>query len=235
MKLEQAIQKRFVDIITKRTNDEFSSSGHKVYANLLFYRLKDLFSKSFPRFTKLVGDEIFSKLIYDFLKHGASNPILWKVNDEFKDFVLKNSVLEIPFLEDLLYFEYLEIEMYMSDFSKEKKATYSLNNSYRLSNAVKLITLSYPVHHPDFDTNSEAFQRGEQFILLYHKEKTNEIIHEEITAFSREFLQMLKKKDSLLAHIQDIATVYELDRQEILEVYEGVLQRYVQDKILVLL
>jgi hypothetical protein len=233
VKLEQSIQKRFIDIVTNRVNVSQPSSAHHVYSNLIFYRLKEIFEKSFPRFTQQIKEEDFHELIYDFIKEGATTPILWRVNEEFKDFVLSHNNLNIPYLEDLLNFEALEIHMHMQDYSQLLQASFALDKNYKRSQLTKIISLSYPVHHPEFDKKSTSFKKGEFFLLLYHKESTNEIIYEEITPFAKELLEMLQAHKSLQEYLHIIAEKYEVAFEDILEVYQETLEFYVINKILV--
>jgi len=233
MNLEQNIQKRFIEIVTNKVDVTLPSSAHRVYANLIFYRLKDVFSKSFPRFIKLIDDDTLSELIYNFIKEGAKDPILWKANEEFKNFLLAHNSLNILHLEDLLNFEYLETQMYMNDFSKESRAEFSLQKNYSLSESSKLITLNYPVHHPDFDKNSVDFEKGDYFLIVYYKEESNEIIYEEITPFINDFFLTLTNEQTLEFHLQTIAHKYEVSLEDILEVFHETLKSYVKNKILV--
>jgi len=232
MKLEKNIQKRFVDIVTNRVHVSNPSSAHRVYANLIFYRFKEVFEKSFPRFVKLIDTDTFDTFIYDFIKHGASTPTLWNVSDEFKEFVLKNNTLQIDFLEDLLEFEYLELFMHMQDYSKQKKREFALENFYKLSALAQIVSLKYPVHHPEFDIAPSSFSKGEFFILVYHKERTNEIIYEEITPFIYELMHLLSPTRTLNELLTIMATNYEIKVEEILEVLISSLEHYVEDKIL---
>ena len=233
MKLEKNIQKRFVDIVTNRVHVSNPSSAHRVYANLIFYRLKEIFEKSFPRFIKLLSEERFNELVYDFIKQGAKTPTLWKVSEEFKEFILQNNNFEIDYLEDLLEFEYLELFMHMQNYSQINKRNFALENTYKLSALTKIVALKYPVHHPRFDIEPSSFSQGEFFILVYHKEKTNEIIYEEITPFIYEFLHLISPTRTLNEILQVIAYKYEIKVEEILEVLRSSLEHYIDVRILI--
>ena len=233
MKLEENVQKRFVDIVTNRTHVTQASSAHRIYANLIFYRLKEIFEKSFPRFVKLIDSKTFDILISDFIKQGAFTPYLWKVSEEFKDFVLETNSLQINFLQDLLEFEFLELFMHMQNYSQQNKQEFALTNTYQLSKLCKLTTLSYPVHHPEFDIEPNHFTKGNFFLLIYHKENTNEIIYEEITPFIYELLHLLPQTPTLNEALIIIAGKYEVKVEDILEVLLSSLEHYVDDKILV--
>ena len=232
MNLEQTIQKRFTDIITNRVNVSQPSEAHHVYANLIFYRLKEIFEKSFPRFIKLIESDTFDALIYEFIKNGAITPILWKVNEEFKEFVLANSSFDIPYLKNLLDFEFLELYMHMQKYPNTRTTQFALEKNYKLSDFCKIIEFEYPVHHPDFDTNPSSLQKAPYFVLVYYNEESLNIMCEEISPFVKELLEMLSGVKSIQKYLQDMAKTYEVSFEEILADIEPVLEVYVSKNIL---
>ena len=232
MNLEQSIQKRFVNIITNRVNVKNPSNAHRTYANLIFYRLKEIFTKAFPRFMKLINEDTFDELIYEFIKHGATTPIMYKVNEEFKTFVLAHNTLNIPYLKELLDFEFLELFMYMRKYPNARNELFALEKHYKLSNLCKIIELEYPVHHPDYDTNPSAFEKGQFFVLVYYNSEALNIIYEEISPFVKELLEMLDYEKSMHEYLEDIAKKYEVSFEELLEVILPSLETYISKNVL---
>ncbi len=233
MKLEQSIQKRFIDTITKQEPLAMPSEAIEIYTELIYYRFLEVFEKAYPRFKKMVSEETFDKLIYDFLKVGAKTPILWRVSGEFKDFLSHNNDLDMPFLADLLEFEFLEIEMFMQKYDAHTKSAFSLQKSYTLSKEANIRHFSYPVHHPDFDANPEAFECGEFTVLFYYNEKSEEVLYEEITPFIEEFLLSLSPNLSMMQSIEKMAEVYEIEKDELLEILLPVLEHFHDENILI--
>jgi len=233
MKLEQSIQKRFIDTITKQEPLAMPSEAIEVYTELVYYRFLEVFEKAYPRFKKMVSEETFDKLIYDFLKVGAKTPILWRVSGEFKDFLSHNNDLDMPFLTDLLEFEFLEIEMFMQKYSEHTKSLFSLKKSYAFSKEANIRDFSYPVHHPDFDVNPEAFECGEFTVLFYYNAKREEVLYEEITPFIEEFLHSLTPDVSMMQSIKKMAEVYEVGNEELLEILLPVLEHLHGEDILI--
>ena len=118
MKKEQSIQKEFIQAITTAKPSADENPRIDVYRELVYYRFLEVFEKAYLRFVKMISKEQLTTLIYDFFEVGATTPILWQVSGEFKEFILKNNTLEMPFLADLLEFEFLEVEMYMGKYTK---------------------------------------------------------------------------------------------------------------------
>jgi len=234
MKLEQSIQTRFINTITKQEQVAMPSEAIKVYTELVYYRFLEVFEKAYPRFKKMVSEETFDTLIYDFLKVGAKNPILWRVSGEFKTFLSQNSDLDMPYLADLLEFEFLEIEMFMQKYSLHKKSSFSLQKSYTFSKEANIRHFSYPVHHPDFDVSPRAFESGEFIILFYYNAKSEEVLYEEITPFIEEFILSLTPNLSMMQSIKKMAELYEIEYEELLEILLPVLEHFHCENILIL-
>ena len=232
MKLEQTIQKRFTNIITKQEELVMPNEALEVYTELIYYRFLDVFEKAYPRFKKMVSDETFDVLIYEFLKVGAKTPILWRVSGEFKNFLKGNKTLELPFLADLLEFEFLEIEMYMQKYEEMKKQAFSLESRYTFSSTCHVRTFSYPVHNPQFDSEPKSFKKGEFVVLFYYDEEKQEVLYEEISPFVAEFLKLQNGTKSLMQLIDEQATTYEIESSELLEVLVTLLEHFVDKKIL---
>jgi len=226
MKLEQAVQKRFINAITKQEELLTPSGALQVYQDLVYYRFLEVFEKAYPRFKKMVSKEKFSELIYKFLKVGAKDPILWRVSGEFKEFLIKENDLKIEFLEDLLEFEFLEVEMYMHKYQEYKEDIFTLESSYTLSADVNIRTFSYAVHHPDFDTNTQKFEKGEYTVLFYYERETQSIVYEEITPFISMFLQTITREQSISMFIDDRVKEYGVTREELLEVLLPILEQF---------
>ena len=232
MNLEQTIQKRFVNTITKQEKLVMPSEALKVYTELVYYRFLEVFEKAYPRFKKMVSDEVFDALIYEFLKVGAKTPILWRVSGEFKTFLIENNTLEMDFLADLLEFEFLEIEMFMQKYEEPQEQEFSLENRYIFSETCNIRRFSYPVHHPEFDTSPKSFESGEFVVLFYYDATEEQVLYEEISPFVYEFLQLQNGGKSLIQLIDEIALSYEIQSDELLEVLSSVLEHFSEKNIL---
>jgi hypothetical protein len=230
MNLETVIQQHFVDIITSK--DENISTAYKVYQELVYYRFEEVFEKAFQRFKRMVSEEVFKGLIYDFLKVGAKTPILWQVSGEFKEFVVKNSSLDMPYLQDLLTFEFLEIEMFMHKYAPFSAQDLDYNASYQLSKDVNILHFEYPVHNPVFDENRENIEAGNYEVLFFYDFEALQVMCEEITPFLKEFLVMLSSEKTLQSQRDTISVEYALDPSEVKEILTDVLQKYITQGII---
>lgn len=233
MKLEQDIQKRFVNIVTTYDGIEMQDEAHRVYNELIYNSFEEAIEKAYPRFRKLLDDEVFKKLIYSFIRDGATDPIFWKVASEFKDFLLKGNDLDIDYLEELLHYELLEIEMYMSNYLQHKKSLFGFENIYSLSDEINIFMYNYPIHNPAFDANPNDFAKGEYHLLFYYNEAQESIISHEITPFVVEFLHALDGETTLTKLIENFAKTYELEASEIKEALHELLDNFLNNNIII--
>ena len=233
MKLEHSIQKRFVSIITKQEKLTMPNEALEVYSELIYYRFLEVFQKAFPRFKKMISEEKFDTLIYEFLKIGAKTPIFWRVAGEFKSFLSASNDLDMPYLSDLLEFEFLEIEMFMHEYQEFKPTHFSLENSYCLSSEIELRCFSYAIHNPEFDTNPNNFEMGEYRIIFHYDDSVTEVLYEEITPFVHEFLLTLTSSFSLYKHIKITSQKYEIELDELLEILTPILVHFHSQNIII--
>ena len=231
MQLEQNIQKRFIGHVTKAEGR--ISQAHKVYQELIYYRFEEVFEKAFPRFRKMVSEETFTKLIYDFLEVGAQTPILWQVSGEFRDFLSANNTLNMPYLQDLLTFEFLEIEMFMQKYEDVLPRVFDLQKSFQLSSTVKIVTFNYPIHNPEFDFNVEAFEKAEYRLLFFYDFDAMQVMCEEITPFLEEFLESLSGTLTVTDVVDSMSQKYEVASEEIIEIMQELLRKYIEKGVLV--
>ena len=232
MQLEQAIQSRFINAITNPASIPEASKAHQVYQELVYLRFYEVFEKALPRFKAMISEALFEALIYKFLKIGAKSPTLWQSSGEFAAFVVESCELDMPFLEDLLSFEYLELEMYMQEYPRVQEHTFSLQNHYKLSDKVVLKSVTYPIHHPEFDANPSVFEAGEYQLLIFYDAKSQKVLCQEITPFVVEFLNSLDGESSLDAVVQKFAFAYEIEIEELVEALENILQSFAITAIL---
>jgi len=91
---------------------------------------------------------------------------------------------------------------------------------------------SSPVHYPDFDTNPRAFNKGNLRVPFFYSEQNEAILCEEISPFVEEFLLALDAETPLLSQIQKVATEYEIQTKELLEILSPLLESFCERKII---
>jgi len=146
--------------------------GLDQYRRLIRNNIHNAMEQAFPISFTVLSEEQWNTLINDFhAKHPASTPQVWKLPHEFYQFVKENNYAEhfsLPFLDDLLHFEWIEIAVHtMEDIAPPpcKKEGILLTDKIVVHPEHQLIRLTYPVH---LYAAEEALQHpGDYFLLTF--------------------------------------------------------------------
>lgn len=206
---------------------EPKTKAQDIYRQLVFNRFEDFIKTSFPIFSSFVGDEL-SLLIQEFLRLRHPSPLLIDLGREFlrffreKDTPLKE---RLPFLEELLLYEWAEIEVFNAP-DEEIKVEFSWEGTYRLSASARLMHLEYPVHRAEELSEGEITeQKGKHHILLY-RDKSSEVKKTELTPFVFNFLEAIRAGKTPA----DALSSSGLDKEEVEEV-KPFLERFLKELV----
>jgi hypothetical protein len=176
--------------------------GVEVYKKLVFYRFFEVVSHAYPIWNSLVDVKRLEDAIAQFMQKGSRTPLIWKFPNEFRRFIKKQKLFEdMPYVHDLLWFEWIEIELFMKEYAKEKQAVFSYSKHYKLGNNVVLKKLSYKVYERDFE------HKGRYFVMAYYDIKKQEVIYREISELLYIFLKELRKSglERALLHVKNLS------------------------------
>lgn len=160
-----------------RTGDEQEISGARhdrlrVYRRLVKNIVDDALRTAYPITMRALGQERWEKLVQCFLEeHSAQSPHVWEMPKELLQWYRSSGYQKefgAEYLEDLLSFEWIEIEMYMMpDLPKPryKRDGHVLEEPLVLNPEYKILHFQYPV----FNTAPEELiaNRGEYFVLAF--------------------------------------------------------------------
>ncbi len=196
-----------------------------VYKDLIYYRFNEVLSNIFIESKKFFSENEWKKIIFKFIQSGSKTTIIWQMPKEFKDFLIKKRIVK-GVLKDLLLFEWIEVEIYMSkdDFKNQK---FSWNKKYIFSNKAKIIKFNYPIYRDDFKS------KGEYKLLIYENRKKYEILWLEITNFMYNFLKSLNKKEKIIDILKRISKKNNLNYIEVKELLKDILKDFIKNGILV--
>ncbi len=148
--------------------------GLQQYRRLLRNNFNEVMKQAFPIARTVLPEAQWDRLIDDFMAaHPAATPQIWKLPREFYHFVKANGYgdrMALPFLNDLLHFEWIEIAVHtMPDqnrgISHQKgdpmKDRITVNPEHRL------IRLSYPVHL--YAAGEVEKHKGDYFVLTFRR------------------------------------------------------------------
>ncbi|MGY5354973.1 HvfC/BufC N-terminal domain-containing protein [Wenyingzhuangia sp. IMCC45467] len=160
------------------------------YRRLVFNNVLDSLETAYPLTEKLLGKEKWELLVNRFFSnYDIQSPQIWKMPEEFKNYILKHEpelTIKYPLLENLLNFEWLEVEIFMMmDITAPKP----LPNTFILNPEMDMIRVDYPVHlkNPNLITKADI---GTYFICMHRNPDTGNV---QFTNLSIPFVDVLEK------------------------------------------
>jgi len=162
----------------------------EVYHQLVYNRFEDFIRTSFPVFSSFLEGEL-ETIVDEFLRERHTKPLLIELGREFveffrgRDYHFKDT---LPFLEELLLYEWLEIELFNApdDASSED---FHWEGRYRLSSTSRLLRFSYPVHRCEGVSTEDILKKKGDYYLLLYRGNTKEVRNVELTEFVYSFLK----------------------------------------------
>ena len=150
------------------------------YRRLVFNVVKDALETTYPISFKFIDSAIWNEMVYNFFStHKCVDPQVWRMPEEFYQFCLNENYAEkykLPFLNDLLQFEWIEVEIYMMEdlkYPEYKSSDNWLDKKLALNPEYKIIKLEYPVH---LEKLANALsKKGDYFLLLYREKESGRV------------------------------------------------------------
>ncbi len=180
--------------------------GLKQYRRLLRNNINNTMEQAFPIANEVLTKKEWDTLIDDFFaNHKAQTNHIWKLPFEFYQFVQKQSYaikFNKPFLNDLLYFEWIEIEVHtMADQSPEpyRKDGDVNKNKIEVNPEYKLIKLKFPVHL--YATEEAKKHSGNYFLLVYRHPDNFEVRFVDLPALHILFFEKIVNEEKTISEI----------------------------------
>lgn len=168
----------------------------KHYRRLVYNVVDDMLQSAFPITYDFLEKEQWDELVQDFFtNHPCQSPQIWYMPKEFYEYHarLKNSIIKsYPFLIELLWFEWLEVELFMME---DKKASFTTHGSVSTDALVlnpehHFQHFSYPVHTKK--PSAITFKNiGEYYLVLHRDPESGSISFTEVTAPTLHMLELL--------------------------------------------
>lgn len=216
---ELKAQQTLVDITFKKVKAPKDERGLKAYKFLVFYRFFEVLSNAYPIFFSMVDIKRFEKIVYKFMQSGATSNVMWKVPNEFRKFVKKQKHFrEFKYIDDLLWFEWIEVKLLMKSKKSEIKSTFHWKQKYALNSSAVIRKLKYKV----FEAGSYD-QRDEYFLLAYYDFDEKKVYYREISKVLYLFLEKLHTC-GLKKAIKSIAELTGEDTKAVKDFFQNTLE-----------
>ncbi|WP_419774270.1 putative DNA-binding domain-containing protein [Halarcobacter sp.] len=206
--LEKDIQERFLDNLLTQT-DEVENSSVAVYQKLVYMRYHEVIKNSFPLFIDLVDEKTLVSSIKAFMKDTPETPFVWQMANDYRKFVKKNKLFDDKkYIYELLYYDWIEIELYMKEYKEKKKKKFSYKNSYKLSKSARIKRFKYDLINKDFAS------KRENFLVIYYDFETDDIVYREINPIIYYLLKSLNKKQTIGNTLKKLCKENDIDFKE---------------------
>ncbi|SFT43550.1 hypothetical protein SAMN05216474_0552 [Lishizhenia tianjinensis] len=144
------------------------------YRRLIFTIVNDALKGNYPIAYKQFSSKAWEEIVTEFLaEHAFQNNQLFKMPGEFIAFAEEKNYAEkyaIPYLIDLLKFEWVEVEVHTmadEDIPEVQQDSDLITDTLYFSPYLKLLTLNYPIH---LLKRQEKLEEKATYLLIYRQE-----------------------------------------------------------------
>jgi len=202
------------------------------YRRLVSNVVSDTLFTAFPITVAALGEDQWNMLVQEFFVEGLPlTPQVWKLPFEFYQHHAERETgtkIGLPYLDDLLYFEWMEIEIHTMpdraypDFKEEGNL---FQDRLAFNPEFEIITLRYPVHTHPVRTVLEL--EGEYYSLLYRMPQTGHVQFLNLSALNVYIVKRLHEEKVPLNRIKnEIARVAGIESGRYLD---DALKRFLED------
>jgi len=169
------------------------------YRRLVYNVIRDTMDRAFPITLAALGEEHWDLLVQDFFSNGfPQTPQVWKLPLEFYNYhnIRETGTrIQKPFLDDLLYFEWMEIEVHtMPDRSVPEyvKQGNIFTHHLAINPEFEIIQLEYPVHM--YPANDTADKKGDYYVLIFREPESGKVIFLNLSAIHTYIISLLMEE-----------------------------------------
>lgn len=170
-----------------------------VYLDLHRNNIDEAIDKMYPLTRLVLKDKRWKKLVDAFVaEEECSSPFYWQMPRFLMEFVKKNNwakKFKVPYLDDLMHFEWIEVELeLMPDAPQEPyvKEGNVLRDRLYFNPESRLLTYSYPV----FEKKElpRPMEKGNYFLLAFRRPSDGQVYFISVSPFFATVIQLLKER-----------------------------------------
>lgn len=150
------------------------------YRELVYNVVEDILLSAYPLTHDLLSSSEWEDLVNRFLSsHSCRSPQVWKMPKELYAFVKKQGtplLIQYPFLVQLLYFEWLEVELFMMEDRKARHTTSgnTETDALVLNPEHFLRHFHYPIHLKKAKDITSR-DKGDYYLVLFRHPETGNV------------------------------------------------------------
>jgi len=191
------------------------------YRRLIYNVVEDSLQAAYPLLNNLLSEEQWNKLVNDFFAtHACQSTQIWKMPGEFYEFIKSNKLqlkTTYPHLDDLAYFEWIEVEMFMMEdieyplFKTDGDWVY---DKIAVNPEFRLLQLSYPVHIKNSQSITAA-NKGQYFLLVFREKETGKVQFIDISAMYALIIENIIKGLTLNEVLLELKGILKFDNMNL--------------------
>jgi hypothetical protein len=223
--LERDVEDRFFDLITKQKENP-SSNAYNVYQKLVYFRFEEIVQNTFLEFCKYVSEKELEDSIYKFMKNPPTTAFVWQIAKDYMTFVKKEKIFnDRKYLYELLYFDWIEVEIYMKEYKERKSKKFSWKNTYKLESNARIKRCKYDIINKNYE------EKRENFLIIYYDFVSDEVLFREVNEFIYVLIKKLNKKQSLEKSLKILCKENEIDLEEAKAILEEPLKELISQRV----
>lgn len=194
------------------------------YRLMILGTVDDTLRAAYPLCFELLGEEVWESLVHRFFEvHSCKSWQVWKLPSEFPPFLRKNEpsfFAQYPHLDNLLEFEWVEIELFMMEdmeIPEPSQGKFLSDSIIRFTPEYSILSFDYPVHlkHP---SNISKADKGEYFVLGHRNPESGAVLFTGLSVLWAGLIgQVAEQKMSVGEVIAFVKEISGLDEEVIAE------------------
>lgn len=196
------------------------------YRRLVYNIIDDMLQNGFPIFFKYAAEkEIWDGIVHEFWStHSCQTPQVWKVPGEFYEYACAKNLKDkykIPFLDDLLLFEWIELDIHtMEDevYPQVKEEGDILNDVIALNPEYRILSLQYPIHTTD-PTIIDESKKGQYFVLIYREKENGAVQFMDISVLYALTIEKIEEEKNLSQVVDELQNIFNFPDKKIAETH----------------
>jgi len=193
------------------------------YRRLVYNVVKSTMDQAYPITVASMNEEEWDGLVNEFFtKHPTTSTQIWKLPYEFYQYhILSDTAnrLNRPYLNDLLYFEWAEIEIHtMPDKESEDfiQEGHPITDKLVLNPEYEMLQLEYPVHLQAVKGIED--QKGNYYVLLYREKETGNIKFLDLSILHAFILSKISESGAAISTFKgDLARIANVESEKYLD------------------
>lgn len=208
------------------------------YRRLVYNVIKDTLKTAFPITRKLIGKKRWEKSVAYFIKnHKCQTPQIWKLPLEFYEYYTNTNFpfkKEFPFLNDLLQYEWLEIDIFMMEdlpIENFKKEGNYKTDIFIPNPEIKILPIQYPFHLKKVKQISEE-DKGQYFVTIHRDYYSKQVKFNDLSYPFVEMLLKINEQETTFSDLEKLLSKYETDNNKITKAVEEFINFALQNNLL---